>query len=334
MSATEPAATAALPAVHGMPRRTVQWFIVLVLVVAYPLAFRDGFHITIAVNVGVALILTLSMNLVIGFSGQFSLAHAAFFGIGGYVPAILARDLGLSPWLGLPIAVSAGVLIAIIIGIPVVRLRGYYLAVATFAFSFFVEIVARQATELTGGAYGIQNLSAPSLFGAPLQGALYYPLVVVAVLVTLAVLGNLMRSPLGGAIRATRDHPGAASAAGINPAHMRLLAFVVAAGFAALAGWLQAFYFRNLNPLMLLPEWNFVWLFMVFIGGLGHVRGVIAGTILLTVAPEFLGFATEQTILATGVLMVLVALFAPRGLGGLIDRLLSIGQPTARKQAP
>ena len=266
--------------------------------VLYPAVFRDVFYITIAVTVGVALLLTLSMNLVIGYSGQFSLAHSAFFGIGAYVPAILSRDLGLSPWLGLPAGVLAGAIVATVIGIPVARLRGYYLAVATFAFGFFVEILARQATELTGGAYGIQGLPIPSLFGFPLQGAAYYPVVVIAVAGTILMLNSLMRSPLGRAIIATRDHPGAAGAAGINPAQMRLLAFVLSAAIAAFAGWLQCFYFRSLNPLMLSPDWNFVWVFMVFIGGLCNVRGIVAGTLLLTVSPELLGFATEQTILA------------------------------------
>lgn len=311
------------------------WAVVVAIAAAFPLVFRDPFYITVAINVGTALILALSMNLVIGFSGQFSLAHAAFFGIGAYVPAILARDFGISPWLGLPAGISAGLAIAAVIGIPVVRLRGYYLAVATLAFSFFVEILVRQLTDVTGGAYGIQNLPAPSLFGVALVGGSFYPVMLAAVVATIVLLDNLMRSPLGREIVAMRDHPAAAAATGINVARARLVAFVLSAGLAALAGWVQAFYFRNLNPLMLSPEWTFIWLFMVFIGGLGHVRGIVAGTVLLTLAPEFLGFATEQTVLGIGVLMVLVALFAPRGLGGLIDsaaHALSARQTRASKQ--
>lgn len=313
-------------------RRRYRLLVVTAVLMAFPFVFRDVFFVTLAVNFGIALLLTLSMNLVLGYSGQFSLAHSAFFGIGAYVPAILYRDLAVSPWLGLPVAVLAGAAVAALVGVPVARLRGYYLAVSTFAFAFFVEIVARQATDLTGGAYGIQGLPSPSFFGLSLQGASFYPLVVVAVVAVMALLHNLMHSALGRAILATRDHPGAAGAAGVDPAQMRLLAFVLSAAIAALAGWIQCFYYRNLNPLMLSPEWNFIWVFMVFIGGMGHVPGIVAGTLLLTVAPEFLGFATEQTILATGVLMVCVALFAPRGLGGLIDSL--VGRFRARRQAP
>jgi branched-chain amino acid transport system permease protein len=287
-----------------------------------PLVLRDAFFITLAVNFGITLLLTLSLNLVVGYSGQFSLAHSAFFGIGAYVPALLFRDLAMSPWLSLPIAIAAGALLALLIGIPVARLRGYYLAVSTFAFAFFVEIVVRQGSDITGGAYGIQGLPAPTFFGWTLQGATYFPLVVIAVLGVMVLLDNLMTSSLGRAILATRDNAAAAGASGINSAQMRLLAFVMSAAIAALAGWLQCFYFRNLNPLMLSPEWNFFWIFIVFIGGMGNVRGIVCGTLLLTIGPELFGFATDQTILATGVVMVLVALFAPRGLGGLIDRLL------------
>ena len=319
----------AVPATAGSPRarnRTadiVRWCSIVALLavlLGIPLA-GNPYYITIAVNFGITLILTMSLNLVIGYSGQFCLSHAAFFGVGAYVPAILAKQVGLSPWLGLPASIAVSAALATVVGIPVVRLKGYYLAVATLAFSLFVEVVIRQGGSVTGGGYGISGLAPPELFNLPLKGASYYVLVLLLVVVVFVSIDNIINSRFGRSILAVRDNAPAAAATGINVGQIRLMVFVLTAGFAASAGWLHTFYHRQINPILLSPEWTFVWLFMVLIGGIGHKRGVILGTLLLTVVPEFLGFATDQTILGIGALMVLATLFAPRGLGGLLDKL-------------
>jgi branched-chain amino acid transport system permease protein len=304
--------------------RWVSWCVAAVLLALLPKAIQNTYYITLAINVMITLLLTLSLNLVCGFSGQFSLAHAAFFGIGAYIPAILASRLAISPWLGLPIGVGVVLAVAGAIGVPVVKLRGYYLAIASLSFAIFVEVVVREAVDVTGGAYGIQRLPPLELFGHALRGGAYYEVALLALLTTMLLLDNIIRSPFGRAIIAIRDNPSAASATGINVAQVRLLVFVLSAGVAAVAGWVHAFYYLLLNPMLLSAEWTFVWLFMVLIGGLGHVPGVVLGTLLLTIGPELLGFATEHQALSSGLLMIFVALFIPRGLGGLIDDLFCV----------
>jgi branched-chain amino acid transport system permease protein len=281
----------------------------------------NAYHVTVAVNLCITLILTLSLNLVVGYSGQFHLSHAAFFGVGAYVSAIMAKETDLSPWLCLPASVAVVSLLAGLVGLPVARLKGLYLAVATLSFSLFVEVVVNQGGSLTGGGYGIQGVPPLSFFGVTLTGKPFYPLALAALGLVLLALRNIQTSKLGREIVATRDHPDAAEAAGINVARIRLTVLVLAAGMAASAGWLHTFYHRVLNPSLLSPELTFIWFFMVLVGGIGSTAGVVLGTLLLTLIPEFLGFATGQTIFAIGVLMILVTLFAPRGLGGLVEDL-------------
>ncbi len=278
----------------------------------------NAYHLTVAVNLCITLILTLSLNFVVGNSGQFHLSHVAFFGTGAYVSAILAKQYHLSPWLCLFCAVPAVALLAALIGLPVTRLKGLYLAVATLAFSLFVEVLVNQGGALTGGGYGIQDIPAATMFGARLSARSFYLLALAALIVMIVIINNLLNSKFGREIIASRDHPNAAAAAGINPAATKLLVLVIAASFAAVAGWLHTFYFLTLNPVVLSPEWTFVWFFMVLVGGLGSITGVVLGTMLLTLVPEFLGFAGGQTVLVIGILMIAVTLFAPRGLAGLL----------------
>jgi branched-chain amino acid transport system permease protein len=290
----------------------------------------DAYHLTMAVNLCITLILTLSLNFVVGNSGQFHLSHVAFFGTGAYVSAILAKQYHLSPWLCLFCAVPAVAMLAALIGLPVTRLKGLYLAVATLAFSLFVEVLVNQGGTLTGGGYGIQDVPAATIFGARLSAKSFYLLALAALAMTILIINNLLDSKFGREIIASRDHPNAAAASGINPAATKLLVLVIAASFAAVAGWLHTFYYLTLNPVVLSPELTFVWFFMVLVGGLGSITGVVLGTMLLTLVPELLGFAAGQTVLLIGILMIAVTLFAPRGLAGLLYDLAKVAS-TGRK---
>jgi branched-chain amino acid transport system permease protein len=282
----------------------------------------NDYHVTVAVNLCVTLILTLSLNLVVGYSGQFHLSHVAFFGTGAYVSAILATQFGVSPWLCLMASIAVSGLLAALIGAPVTRLKGLYLAVATLTFSMFIEVLVNQGGTLTGGGYGIQQIPPLTLAGYALRGKSFYGVTLLALAATLLLLRNLLRSKFGREIIAVRDHPDAAEASGINPPLIRLTVLVIAAGLAAVAGWGHTFYHLILNPELLSPEWTFIWFFMVLVGGIGDTFGVVLGTLLLTLVPEFFDFAAGQTIFGIGVLMVIVTLFAPRGLSGVIADLL------------
>jgi branched-chain amino acid transport system permease protein len=309
----------------------LHWVAGFLILACLPLIVTAPYFLSLGVTLAITLILTLSYNLVIGLSGQFSLTHATFFGLGAYIAALLALQLGLSPWIGLLAGVVATATIAVAVGVPLLRLRGYYFAVATLAFGLLAEILVQQSTDVTGGAYGLQNIPPLTLFGRSLQGAPFYLLTLVCLFAVALALSNLMQASLGRSIIAVRDNEAAAAACGIDVARTKLAAFAIGAAVAALAGWLQCFFRLNLNPQVFSIELTFFWIFMVFIGGLGNVRGVVIATVVLTLAPELLGGATSQVVLSVGILMIVVALFAPRGVGGLIDDVITrLRKPSAR----
>lgn len=303
------------------PRRIGTWAAIVAALALLPLIVGRGYYLTLATNVAVTMILTLSLNFVIGRLGLFSLAHSAFLGIGAYLAAILAQRHGVSPWLTLPIAIAGSAGAAAIIGIPVLRLRGMFLSVATLAFGLFAEVFARQASDITGGAYGITGIPPLNFFGTPVRGAGNYLLAVGVLLLVALILENIRTSRLGRSIIAARDNEAAAAAAGIDIARTHLAGFVLSAAIAATAGWVYSFFHLTLNPYVLSLDITFVWLFIVLVGGLGSMRGVACATILLGVGPEMLGFASSQQVLISGVLVLVVVLLAPRGIGGLIEDL-------------
>lgn len=329
MSSLSPASP--LLGMQGASKQTLILIGVALLLAGPPLATSNPYFLSLATDVLIASILTLGLNLVVGKSGQFAVAHAAFFGVGAYVAGVVAAKTGWSGWMLLPLSVLSVSFLALIIGIPVLRLSGYYLAVATLAFGKFCEVFVKQATPITGGPYGIQNIPPLQLFGVSLTGANFYVLVAAVFLVCVLLLRNLETSQLGRAIIAVRDNPTAAEATGIDNSRTKLAAFVLAAALAGVAGWLQAFYRLQLDPALLGLDLTFLWLFMVLIGGLGHHVGVFFGTVVLTILPEALGFASDRTVLLVGGLMVAVALFAPQGIGGWID---GVVERLTRKRQP
>ncbi len=302
-------------------RRILLWAAIVAALMLLPVVIKNGYYLTLATNVSITMILTLSLNFVIGRIGLFSLAHSAFLGIGAYLAAILAQRHGVSPWLTLPVAIAGSTTTAAIIGTPVLRLRGMFLAVATLAFGLFSEVFARQASGITGGAYGITGIPPLTLFGMPLRGASSFLLAATVLLLTALILENIRTSRFGRAIIAARDNEAAAAAAGIDIGRTHLAGFILSAGIAATAGWVYGFFHLTLNPYVLSLDITFLWLFIVLVGGLGSMRGVACATILLGIGPELLGFASSQQVLISGALVLIVALLAPRGIGGLLDDL-------------
>jgi ABC-type branched-subunit amino acid transport system permease subunit len=300
-------------------RRLTIWGALIAALALLPTAVTNGYYLTLATNVIITMVLTLSLNFTIGRIGLFSLAHSAFLGVGAYLAAILAQRHGVSPWATLPIAVAGSMAAAALIGVPVLRLRGMFLSVATLSFGLFAEVFARQATEITGGAYGIIGIPPLVLFGHPLRGTGMYELSFAVLLLVALMFENIRTSRFGRAIAASRDNEQAAAAAGIDIARTRLAGFVLSAAVAGAAGWLYTFFHLTLNPYVLSLDITFVWLFVVLVGGLGSMRGVALATILLGIGPELLGFASTQQVLISGVLVLIVVLLAPRGLGGMVE---------------
>lgn len=287
----------------------------------YPPLFGNPYRLGITNQVALYTIVVLGLNLFIGYAGQISLGHAAFFAIGAYGSALLSGEAGLSPWLSLPLAMAAAALIALLLGIPALRLHGHYLAMATLGFNLVVYLVLVQWHTVTGGPSGYAGIAPLSIAGFAFASdlRLHYLVWGVALLcLTLAL--NLVRSGVGRGLAALAGDETAAAACGVDTRRAKVKVFVLSAVFAALAGGLYAHGFGFVSPdtFGLFASVDFV--AMVVVGGLGSVWGSLVGAALLTWLPEWIEHFENYKEIVHGAILVLVLMFLPQGLiSGLID---------------
>jgi branched-chain amino acid transport system permease protein len=268
----------------------------------------------------------LGLMLLAGFTGLFSLGHAAFLGVGAYTQAVLSNAGWPFP-LSLAVAGSLSAAVGVVVGLPALRVKGIYLGIATLSFGFIVEEVLARWESLTGGNAGL-HVKAPSLFSWKLDSGeeFYFLCLGVAVLSTLAVV-NLLRSPTGRAFVAIRDSEISAQSMGIHLARYKTLSFALSAALAGLGGALYAHKIQFLSP----DQFNIVQsidlLLMVVIGGLGSVHGAFLGAIFLITMPQLIalgkdalpaaiGQAPGLQAVVYGVVLIVFVLFEPLGLYG------------------
>lgn len=263
--------------------------------------------------------LALSFNFLFGIAGQVAFSHFAFAGIGAYAVVILSYKLGLPFVLAFALAIVICAALALVVAIPATRLEGFYLALATLAFSQLVIVILNEGGDLTGGTGGIAGYRLPELFGLAIRGPWYTVLLVLLVAFTLFVLRKLDQSYFGRACRALRDNSAAAAAMGIDPARTKVLAFTATSTLAGLAGIAYAYIDNVINPPVFGLENVFLLLFMVIVGGVGSPAGAVVGTVFLYLAPFVLEPLVGPGFLVVfGILVVLTILFRPRGLAGLL----------------
>lgn len=275
----------------------------------------------------VFIIATMGLNLTVGYAGQKSLGHAAFFGIGAYTVALLLKA-GISFWLGLPVAALLCFVVGLVLGFPALRVQTIYLAFATLGFNTAVWLVMRNEEWLTGGTFGLNNIARPSLGGLSLEGNLaYYYLVLVFTLVLAALLWTLLRSPWGKAFTALRDNPIRAESLGIDTRGYTLLSFAIGAAFAGVAGGLYASQVGYIDPALFTVGQSIMMYLMVVVGGPGYFFGPLLGSAVGMILPEWLRFAQAWYLFVFGAAVVLLMIWLPDGLLSIPDRI------KARKQA-
>jgi len=265
--------------------------------------------------------LALSYDLVVGHLGNLSLAHPAFFGIGAYAAALLATQARWPFPAGLAIALAAPGLAALAIGGPVFRLTEHSLAIGTLGFALVTQIVAVNWVEVTRGPLCVTGIPRPS-FGGRTMTTLpqYYWLCLAALAATALLYRALTTFRLGRAMHAIRDNEPLAQAAGINPLKYRLLAFVVGAAVAGGVGALYAHYITVLCPEEMTINLTISLLVIVYLGGVGSLRGVVLGAILFTALPEVLRVAPTWRLVIYGLLLVAIVIRAPEGLDAALRR--------------
>lgn len=275
----------------------------------------------------VFIVAVMGLNLTVGYAGQKSLGHAAFFGIGAYVVALLMKA-GISFWLGLPAAAALCFVLGIVLGFPALRVQTIYLAFATLGFNTAVWLVMRNEEWLTGGTYGINNIARPDFLGISLEGNLaYYYLVLGVTVLMAALLVGLLRSPWGKAFTALRDNPIRAESLGINTRSYTLLSFAIGAAYAGIAGGLLASLVQFIEPAPFGVNTSIMMYLMVVVGGPGYFLGPVLGAAVGVLLPEWLRFAQAWYLFVFGSAVVLLMIWLPDGLLSIPDRI------RARKQA-
>jgi len=312
----------------ALPRMRPAWFTLAAMAVAaLPLVLRGDYALHLAVAIGINAIVVLGLNLLMGYAGQVSLGQAAFVGIGAYASAILGSKLDLSPWLGLLTGVGLSAVVAAMVGVPMLRLRGHYLAMGTLGFGMIVHIVMVQWEGLTTGTTGISSFAPLSIAGVKLDSEIrMYYLVAATCLVGLAMASNIINSRVGRAMRAVHTSEAAASTSGVDISRYKLQVFVISAGLAGLAGGLYAHHAGYVNPDSFGFGYSIQLLVMVVLGGMASVWGAVFGAGAVSLLAEYLRARQELSPVIFGLVLMAVMVFLPDGLwrGGsdLVARIL------------
>jgi len=285
--------------------------------VTLPFWLADPYYLHVVIMAGIFGVLALSLNLLLGYAGQLSLGHAAFFGIGAYTSALLTLKREWSFWPALVAAIALAAGAGWLIGRLALKLRGAYFVLVTISFAGVISLVSVNWIELTNGPLGLPGVPAPELGPWSLRTkTAYYYLVLAAVALSYAVCRRLVRSRIGRALMALRENEALAESIGVDVTHYLVLAAVVSAAMAGLGGSLYAHYTRFVSPEVFLFTYTVTMVIMVVAGGKGTLAGPLVGAVLFTVLPEALRAAAswQWQMLAYGVLLVALVFFLPRGI--------------------
>ena len=287
-----------------------------------PLVLRGNYLLNVFVFIGINTMLAVALNLLLGFAGQISLGHAAFFGLGAYISGILTTRYAIDPWMAMVVAALCVGVIAFIIGFPILKLKGHYLAMATLGFGIIVYIIFNETVDWTGGPSGmsgIPNLSlGPVVFDSDMAN---FYLIWSFTLLTMFLSINLANSRIGRALRAIHDSEVAARVMGVNVRLLKVQIFTVSALISALAGSLYAHTMTFIAPASFGFNFSVELVTMVIIGGLGSIYGSFLGAAILTLLPEFLRVFHDFDIVIYGLLLIVMTMFMPGGLIGGFEAL-------------
>jgi branched-chain amino acid transport system permease protein len=309
-----------------------KWFYIVLLLIALAVPFfiPNRYFFQVIITCCLFSIGALSMNLILGYTGQASLAHGAFFGIGAYGVAIMMQTLGWSFWIALPLSALMTAFIGFLIGFLALRTRGAYFAITTMCLGEIVGLVISNWIELTGGANGINGIPPPGAIPLPFIGQISfegqtpkYYLILIFLLFTLFFMHRLVNSLKGLTFMACRNNELLAEAVGINTFKTKLLSFVVSIFFVSMAGGLYAILMGSISPSVASLAKTFNFLLFVLLGGAATLVGPVLGSFALPVLQEYLQFLQEFQMILFGVMLVVVIVYAPRGLMGVITALRS-----------
>jgi len=309
-------------------------FLLIIICILLPLIVQNLYFLHILIVIGIYIILALSLNLIVGYTGQLSLGHAAFYGIGAYISALFSIKLGISFIPALLIASFITAFIGLLIGYPVLKLRGPYFVIATLAFGAIVRQILVNWISLTGGPMGLRGIPPPTLkipylFTIEiLSRQSYYYLIFILVILTLYVNFRIVNSGIGRTFMAIREDETLAQFTGINTSKYKILSFIIGVFFAGAAGSFYAHYMCFLSPDSFTIAESQTILVLVLVGGKGSILGPIVGAIIFTILPEILRTVGEFRLVMYSLILIVTVLFFPdgiMGIGKLVQKLLKNG---------
>jgi branched-chain amino acid transport system permease protein len=279
-------------------------------------------YIELMVFVGIFSLITIGLNLLIGYAGQISVGHAAFFGLGAYTSGVLTGRFDFNPWLALILAAVVTLAVAYLVGIPCLKLHGHYLAMATLAIGVIIYIVLNEWDRVTGGPSGLTGIPKISLFGYRLDSDMKYYVFVWGVVVLCVIFSiNLIHSRMGRALRSVSGSEDAAKAIGVNTPRVKIQVFLISALYASIAGTLYAHYMNFISPSTFGLFFSIKLIIMVVLGGIASIWGGILGAFVITyLSNEWLSFMAEFELVTFGVVLLLMTIFLPDGIFGLVER--------------
>lgn len=300
-----------------------------VVVLSAPIFLKGNYLLNVLVFVGINTMLAVGLNLLLGYAGQISLGNAAFFGMGAYISGIITSRFPVEPFLVIALAALCVGVLAFVIGFPILKLRGHYLAMATLGFGIIMYIIFNETVDWTGGPSGLSGI--PNLrIGLLIFDNDWnnYYLVWVFTLAVMLLSINLSQSRIGRALRAIHDSEVAARVMGVNARILKVQIFTVSAVISAVAGSLYAHIMTFIAPASFGFNFSVELLTMIVIGGLGSIYGSFLGAVILTMMPEFLRVFQDFDIVLYGLMLILMTMFMP---GGLISGIETIARFVANR---
>jgi branched-chain amino acid transport system permease protein len=297
-------------------RNRIGLLVLALLVVVAPWLFAGWYYKL--TQAGIYALICIGLSLLLGYAGQISLGHAAFYAIGAYTSAILTAKAGWSPWLAIWVGVALSMIVALVIGLPSLRLHGHYLAMATLAFGEIVSVIAKAWVDMTGGPSGFCDIPRWSAFGFRMRAygtdreAFYF--VWGIVLIGLIVALNLIHSRVGRALRSIHDGEQAANVLGVPTDTYKVKVFVLSAVYASIAGSVYAHWSGYISPSPFDVEHSILFIVMVIAGGMRSVWGAVIGACVMGLMPELLAELEKWRFVIYGLILLLIMMFVPQGI--------------------
>lgn len=300
-----------------MGKKNLKPLVILIICLSiFPIFVRSDYYLSIMIFIGINAIIVMGLSLLMGYAGQISLGHAAFFGIGAYCSGVLTVKFGFSILTAFISGILLSGVMAMAVAFPILKLKGHYLAVATLGFGEIIFIVFNEFLEITGGPSGLSGIPYLDFLGYSFkEGTRYFYLVWTIVILLLIFSLNVIYSRVGRALRAIHGSDVAAAAMGVNVSWFKVQVFVLSAVYASIAGSLYAHFITFISPPTFGLFASILLLMMVVVGGGGeNLWGALLGAGIITILPEYLRPFKDFDVLVYGIILMAILLFMPEGL--------------------